>query len=187
LAPPGPAARSTRPARVRTIAGGNETVPTVEVGDRVMVNPKASEILDAVRATAPGLLDKLNPDALTTIARGTWHAGLVLAALVAAIWFALASGNPTTTYHFAPAVVAAAWPVGRRLRVTGALPAGTALVIALGGALLALATTVLLATRNALAGPALFGLPSAFAETLAGVAVGALAGAALALAGRRRR
>jgi glutaredoxin len=43
-------------ATVRRIANGNETVPTVVVGSRAMVNPSANEVLAAVRAEAPHLL-----------------------------------------------------------------------------------------------------------------------------------
>ena len=42
-------------ATVRSHAGGNETVPTVVVGDVAMVNPSASEVLDTIRAEAPHL------------------------------------------------------------------------------------------------------------------------------------
>jgi mycoredoxin len=41
---------------VRSVAGGNETVPTVQVGDRAMVNPSASELLRLVAVEAPELL-----------------------------------------------------------------------------------------------------------------------------------
>ena len=41
---------------VRTITGGNETVPTVVVGDFAMVNPSASQVLQAVNDHAPHLL-----------------------------------------------------------------------------------------------------------------------------------
>jgi mycoredoxin len=44
-------------ARVRAAAGGSETVPTVFVGDHVLVNPTMAQITDAVRAVAPELLD----------------------------------------------------------------------------------------------------------------------------------
>lgn len=37
-------------ARVRSITGGNETVPTVIVGECAMVNPSARDVLVAVRA-----------------------------------------------------------------------------------------------------------------------------------------
>lgn len=35
-------------ATVRAIAGGNETVPTVVVGDVAMVNPRASQVVEAL-------------------------------------------------------------------------------------------------------------------------------------------
>lgn len=42
-------------ATVRSHANGNETVPTVVVGDVAMVNPPASAVLDAIRSEAPHL------------------------------------------------------------------------------------------------------------------------------------
>ncbi|MQA85742.1 MAG: NrdH-redoxin [Streptosporangiales bacterium] len=42
-------------AGVRWITGGDETVPTVVVGARAMVNPSVGQVLDAVRAEAPDL------------------------------------------------------------------------------------------------------------------------------------
>ncbi|HVV11715.1 glutaredoxin domain-containing protein [Amycolatopsis sp.] len=44
-------------ARVRSVAGGNETVPTVFVGPAAMVNPGIGEVLAAVRTHAPELLE----------------------------------------------------------------------------------------------------------------------------------
>ncbi len=41
---------------VRSVAAGNETVPTVIVGSRALVNPRAGNVLDLVRAEAPHLL-----------------------------------------------------------------------------------------------------------------------------------
>jgi mycoredoxin len=43
-------------AFVRSVADGNETVPTVTVAGRAMVNPPARMVLDAVRTHAPHLL-----------------------------------------------------------------------------------------------------------------------------------
>ncbi len=40
-------------AKVRSVAGGNETVPTVFVGDHALVNPSLKELLSAVRTYAP--------------------------------------------------------------------------------------------------------------------------------------
>jgi len=43
-------------ATVRSIANGNETVPTVVVGDAKLVNPSAGQVLQAIQNQAPGLL-----------------------------------------------------------------------------------------------------------------------------------
>ncbi|MFC9506222.1 glutaredoxin domain-containing protein [Streptomyces sp. NPDC057002] len=45
-------------AFVRSVAEGNETVPTVTVAGRAMVNPSKRELLEAVEAYAPHLLRK---------------------------------------------------------------------------------------------------------------------------------
>lgn len=44
-------------ARVRSVAGGNETVPTVFVGRVALVNPSVAEVQDAVRGQFPDLAD----------------------------------------------------------------------------------------------------------------------------------
>ncbi|OBJ42823.1 NrdH-redoxin [Mycolicibacterium mucogenicum] len=47
-------------ARVRSVAGGDETVPTVFVGDRAMVNPTVRQVLTAAGAEpAPRWWDRL--------------------------------------------------------------------------------------------------------------------------------
>ena len=43
-------------ARVRAITGGDETVPTVVVGARAMVNPSVRQVVAALRAGQPGRL-----------------------------------------------------------------------------------------------------------------------------------
>jgi glutaredoxin len=43
-------------AQVRAITGGDETVPTVVVGARAMVNPSIEQVLEAVASEAPHLL-----------------------------------------------------------------------------------------------------------------------------------
>lgn len=43
-------------AFVRSVANGNETVPTVQVGQTAMVNPSAPDVLRAVADEAPDLL-----------------------------------------------------------------------------------------------------------------------------------
>jgi hypothetical protein len=42
-------------AQVRELAGGNETVPTVVVGQSAMVNPGVRQVLDAISREAPEL------------------------------------------------------------------------------------------------------------------------------------
>ncbi|MFJ9843573.1 glutaredoxin domain-containing protein [Kitasatospora sp. NPDC101155] len=48
-------------AFIRSIAGGHETVPTVTVNGRAMVNPSVAEVLAAVADHAPGLLPAEQP------------------------------------------------------------------------------------------------------------------------------
>ncbi|MHB1505010.1 MAG: glutaredoxin domain-containing protein [Acidimicrobiales bacterium] len=48
-------------AIVRSIAGGNETVPTVVVAGTGLVNPKVRTVLDAVHAVAPDLVANMRP------------------------------------------------------------------------------------------------------------------------------
>lgn len=43
-------------AAVRDIANGNETVPTVVVGEAKLVNPSASQVVQAIANQAPNLL-----------------------------------------------------------------------------------------------------------------------------------
>lgn len=43
-------------ATVRSIADGNETVPTVVIGNAKMVNPNPGQVLQAIEAQAPELL-----------------------------------------------------------------------------------------------------------------------------------
>lgn len=43
-------------AEVRRIANGNETVPTVVVGEAELVNPSTSQVIQAIANQAPELL-----------------------------------------------------------------------------------------------------------------------------------
>lgn len=42
-------------ARIRAVAGGNETVPTVFVGGHALVAPRVGQVLDAIARHAPHL------------------------------------------------------------------------------------------------------------------------------------
>jgi len=49
-------------AYVRSVARGNETVPTVRVGSTTMVNPRLAEVIEALQREAPHLVpDDLSP------------------------------------------------------------------------------------------------------------------------------
>jgi glutaredoxin len=51
----------TAAAFVRSVARGNETVPTVVVGRRALVNPTVGDVLEVIRIENPGALP--DPDA----------------------------------------------------------------------------------------------------------------------------
>lgn len=61
-----PAAAST----VRSITGGDETVPTVVVGTVSLVNPSPSALLRAVREQAPELAGAVRPGWFRRLVRG---------------------------------------------------------------------------------------------------------------------
>ncbi len=46
-------------ARVRAAAGGNETVPTVVIGDEALVNPSVAQVESLIRHAAPELAAQL--------------------------------------------------------------------------------------------------------------------------------
>lgn len=100
------------------------------------------------------------------------HAPLLVAVTVTTMWTGLALRQPTITYHLAPVLAAAAWPLvaratrGRTTMAVGLRAAG-------GGLLVTALATAELNTLDALRGPALIG-GSATTEAL----LGALAGAA---------
>jgi glutaredoxin-like protein len=48
-------------AFVRSVANGNETVPTVTVGGTTMVNPSKRQLMEAVEQHAPHLLRTTEP------------------------------------------------------------------------------------------------------------------------------
>lgn len=99
-------------AIVRSIAGGNETVPTVVVGDTELVNPSAAKVVDAVRALGSGLL----PDQVERRPAADW---LQISQWVAVGIAILASFALDATGHAAVSwaldVVAAVLYIGFRL------------------------------------------------------------------------
>ena len=88
------------------------------------------------------------------------------------MWTGLALRHPTLTYHLAPVLAAAAWPLAARI-TRGRTSVAVGLRAAGGGLLVTALATAELNTLDALRGPALIG-GSATTEAL----LGALAGAA---------
>jgi glutaredoxin-like protein len=109
-------------ALVRSLAGGNETVPTVVIGAHALVNPTVEEVLEAVADQAPHLLPTGLPCPPPAWRWSGWWAPLSSVGL-AALWAGLAIWHPTTTYHLGPLLAAAAWP---RLARAGRPAAGPA-------------------------------------------------------------
>ncbi|MBI1351246.1 MAG: glutaredoxin [Actinomycetales bacterium] len=160
-------------ALVRSVARGNETVPTVVVGNHAMVNPSAREVLAAVGVPdADGSAPKRAPVTLGRLTRAGWS----LAA--AAGWLVLALTHPTTTYHLAPLLTAVAWPLAAARNRDRPLRGGAALHAAIGSALLAIGVLGILALAGALDGPALIGSTAA-EESLIMIAAGTLIGLGL--------
>ena len=137
-------------ARVREATGGDETVPTVFVGDRAIVNPSVRQVVDAICAVDPHYRPGSTPAATGREgAIGTRRAlspGLIWTLVVAVVWSVLVFWRPTTTWHLAPLILASAWPwvVGQdsasgdhsaRSRIMLAGGAGLSAAAALTGAL----------------------------------------------------
>lgn len=107
---------------------------------------------------------------------------VALSIVVAAIWMGLAINRPESTFHFAPAVAAAAWPVTARIR-SGAASNRAAGLAALGGLVVALAATLILEGVDALEGPEVIG-GSALGESIIASVVGAAWGGWVLTRGR---
>ena len=100
---------------------------------------------------------------------GLWTIGTL------AVWAFLATRSPDLTYHFAPLIAAAAWPV-----------AGSRANTAMISGPLTLLTSIGLAAAGSLQGPDLVGGHAALAEAVVFGVAGAVGGAAWALSRSRR-
>lgn len=165
-------------ARVRSVANGNETVPTVFAGTHAMVNPSMGQVWAAVRDHAPDLAAGAEPKA------PRWPP-LAAAIGFALLWVLLAVRTPTTTYHLAPMLVTAAAPVARRWLVHTPVRSGSAVALAVTGLAIALVTTAALAGQGMLAGPDITGGDGAVMETVLLAVLGAVLGWWLAQRGGR--
>jgi uncharacterized protein (DUF427 family)/glutaredoxin len=154
-------------ARVRAATGGDETVPTVVVGTRALVNPSVSQVVSAARSEFGQDAEALVGEAPAPGPR-SWHSGTGWTAVVALVWVLLAVWQPTTTWHLLPVLLAGAlpWIIGQDLRA-GDLSAAIRLAgAAAGGFAAAGLVTLGLARFDLLRGPALAGLGNATIESL---------------------
>lgn len=101
-------------ARVRSVADGNETVPTVLVGEHALVNPSAAEVLARIRQAVPGYA----PDpALARSGRAARLTGVVawtLIAVLIAVSFTANSAGHAGLSWLADGAAIAVW-LGYRL------------------------------------------------------------------------
>lgn len=171
-------------ARVRRASGGDETVPTVVIGSLTLLNPSVAQVRAALQAEFPD-------DPLLSAGPGRRPAspGALWAAGVLVVWVLLCMWRPTTTWHLAPTVLAAAWPwvagqdvrSGDRraaVRIGGAGLAGVALVAA---------ATFALAAAGLLRGPVLGAFTTVVTESLVLGAAGAAAAVLIGLPRALRR
>ncbi len=158
-------------ARVRSATGGDETVPTVFVVDRALVNPSVRQVVDAIRAADPDY----RPVSTSATGReggdGTrkiLSAGLIWTLVVTVVWSVLVAWRPTTTWHLAPLILAAAWPWVVGQDTSSLDPSARRRIMLAGGAGLsaALALTGVLSASGRLDGPTWTGSGTPVIEAL---------------------
>lgn len=97
-------------AYVRSVAGGNETVPTVRVGERVLVAPSPRRVLDELQEIDPALVASTRRWSPLRVLQWVSVIGLVVAGL------ALSAAGHTGWSWAADAGAVAAYLGLRRLR-----------------------------------------------------------------------
>lgn len=166
-------------ARVRAATGGDETVPTVFVGPRALVNPSVDQVVSAIRADSPGY--QPTPPGTTVHAeasgvRSSRSAGFVWTLVVAVAWVLLVAWRPTTTWHLAPLLMAAAWPwvVGQDLSAGDPRARRRVLMAGAGGLAAGSVLTAMLALAGRLEGPTWTGAGTPVGEAFLLAGAGAL-------------
>lgn len=96
---------------------------------------------------------------------------------IAVIWVLLTIWRPTATFHFAPLLVAVAWPYATRVQHGRAAGWAEAAPAVLGGVAVGLLTTAGLTVAGRLDGPTFWGTPGASLESVAMTLLGAALGA----------
>ena len=101
---------------------------------------------------------------------------LIWSAALAGLWVVVALIRPTSTFHLAPFLIAAAPPVLLTLDGGSATNWATVLRLAAGGTALALAATLLVAVTGAMQGPAFEGFSGPLLEAVVFTAAGTATG-----------
>lgn len=120
---------------------GQTTRSAIRIGSRRDVAP--SDVDTGVSHPAP-------------VGRGC---AVLLGALPLAIscaWLALALRAPHSTFHLAPFLAAASWPIALRRRSHHVAPAGAAAMVAAGSLLITLVAAATLGLEGALGGPSIW-------------------------------
>jgi len=173
-------------ARVRAATGGDETVPTVVVGDRALVNPRLAQVVAAVREEFPDEADTLLGSAADRPVTPVWREGALAGLVVAVLWVVLAAWEPTTTWHLAPFLAGAAppWLLSRGAGPSRGGPPLLRRVAAISGAA-AVGLTLALWALGLLRGPVLTGSGPAVGESVVLALLGPMV--VVVLAARRAR
>lgn len=120
-------------ARVRAATGGDETVPTVVVGEATLVAPGVDQVCRALREVAPDHVIDSSRSLPVRVARG-----LVGPVLVLAVWVALGLlAGPASIAGLGPGVLAASWAVAARVDAARSIGFGLGGALAGAGAALA--------------------------------------------------
>jgi glutaredoxin len=166
-------------ARVRAATGGAETVPTVLVGARALVNPTARQVVATVRSEFGDDADAVIGE--PAAAPPWWRDPAGWTAAAAVLWVVLAVWQPGTNWHLAPILlaIAAPWVTGQDLRAGDRRAGGRRLIgSATAGLVAASVVTVGLSRAGLLRGPTVLELSDPTVEAV----VLAVTAAALAVA-----
>lgn len=176
-------------ARVRAVTGGDETVPTVIVGTQSLVNPSVSRVLRALQDEYPEHEQPAAAERSGGVRVPGGSAGPWWTAAVALTWLALALWRPSTTWHLAPLLLAAAWPwvVGQDQSPGDRSGRRRVLAAGVAGLTAAVLGTAALATSGLLRGPTWTGSGSPVVEALVLAVAGSLVATLAGLARTVRR